>query len=120
MRPAVGYAAAAFALLLAGAGLSYVVLGPEHGLGVVVAAVVAYPVMVVSFAVMVRFREGGNRFLAAWIGGVLARLVVLGLAVVAVMEVDALRPASTLLAVAGFFFALLLLEPVFFRKAAGR
>lgn len=118
MRPAAGYAVAGLLLVGSVSGALYALLGPEDGLGIVAAAAVAYPVMVVSFAVMVRFKGAGNRFLAAWLGGVLVRLVVLGLAVVAVLTVDALRPAPTLLALAGFFFALLLLEPVFFRRAA--
>lgn len=120
MSPATGYAVASLLLVSASAGVVYLALGPEDGLGVLVAAAVAYPVMVGSFALMVRFRGGGNRFLAAWIGGVLVRLLVLGSTVGAVVAIEALRPAATLLSLAGFFFALLLLEPVFFRRADGR
>lgn len=119
MRPTVGYALAGLALVAPGAGILYGVLGPEAGFGVLVAAAVALPVMVVSFAVLVRTRGAGSGFFAAWIGGVLLRLLILGAVVAAVLAVDALDPAATLLALAGFFFALLLLEPLFFRKAAG-
>lgn len=119
MSAVVGYALWSLLLVSGATGALVAVLGPGQELGVVVAAAVAYPVMVVSFAVMVRFRGAGNRFLAAWIGGVLVRLLVLGTVVAAVMAVEALEPAATLLALAGFFFGLLLLEPVFFRKAAG-
>lgn len=118
MRPAGQYALVALLLLGSAAAILRGVLGPEDGFGVLVAAGVAYPVMVGSFALMVRYRKARNRFLAAWIGGALVRLLVLGLTAAAVMALDALRPTATLLALAGFFFALLLLEPVFFGRVA--
>jgi len=83
--------------------------------GVLVAAAVALPVQIVAFAAIQRFRGELNGFLAAWIGGTLVRMAVLGGVAVALVRSGFDGGASMLLALAGFFFALLLLEPVCFR-----
>jgi hypothetical protein len=116
----VAYAGAAFVAVSVPTGAVWLWTGSEVATGVTVAAAVAYAVMVASFAVMIRFRGAGNRFLAAWAGGVLTRLFTLGVATYAVMRVERLAPAPTLLALAGFFFMLLLLEPVYLREREPR
>lgn len=84
--------------------------------GLLVAAGVAWLVQVPAFGLLVRYRGKTRGFLAAWVGGTLSRMVLVGLAAWAVMELPALAPAPTLLGLAGFFFGLLLLEPFFFRE----
>ncbi|HET9949304.1 MAG TPA: hypothetical protein VFQ22_10320 [Longimicrobiales bacterium] len=93
-------------------------LEPAGRSGVLAAALIAVPVQIVAFAALVRTRGRTNGFLAAWLGGMALRAAV----VVAVAFV-ALRTAHEgavplLLALAGYFFALLLLEPVYFRARA--
>lgn len=120
MRETRSYAALAFVLLaLAVLGLRPV-LGPDAHRGVVMAAAVAYPVQVVAFWLLLRYRSEMKGFLAAWVGGTLVRMaLVLGAGVfLAVSEL--LPPVPTLVAFASFFFVLLLLEPLFFRKAVRR
>ena len=83
--------------------------------GVLLAAVIAVPVQVAAFAVLIRYRGELNGFLAAWVGGTMVRMIVLGLVAIAVIRSGAEGAVPTLLALVGFFFGLLLLEPVFFR-----
>ena len=105
-------AASCSALVVAGVVGSWPLLDPLGRGGTLVAAAVALPLQVATFAAL---RAGWNRsprFLAAWLGGTLLRLVaVLGMAVL--VSVTALPPAPTLLATAGFFVAMLLTEPLF-------
>mgnify|MGYP006969362362 CR=1 FL=1 len=83
--------------------------------GVLVAAAVALPVQIVAFAAIQRFRGELNGFLAAWIGGTLVRMLVVGAAAIALVRSGFDGGVPMLLALAGFFFGLLLLEPVCFR-----
>ena len=79
------------------------------------AAGVAYPIQMLAFFLLVRFFEDGNRFLLVWVGGTVVRMgVILGAGLI-LTQVEGLPPAPTLLGLAGFFFGLLLLEPLFLR-----
>jgi hypothetical protein len=90
-------------------------LEPAARRGVLVAAAVAIPVQLTAFAVLFRFRGRMPGFMAAWAGGMAVRaLAVLAVAFV-VIRSGAEGAVPMLLALAGFFFALLLLEPVYFR-----
>jgi hypothetical protein len=83
--------------------------------GVLIAAGVAVPVQVFAFAALIRFRGGLNGFLAAWLGGTVLRMVVIAVVAFLVIRSDTEGAVPMLLALAGFFFGLLLLEPVYFR-----
>lgn len=83
--------------------------------GVLVAAAVAIPVQVCAFAALHRYRGRVNAFLAAWLGGTLVRMVVIAAVAVAVVRTGMEGAVPMLLALAGFFFGLMLLEPVYFR-----
>jgi hypothetical protein len=67
----------------------------------------------IAFFLLVRFWGEGRRFLLVWVGGTVVRMGVILLAALWVSRNEALPPAPTLLALAGFFFGLLLLEPLF-------
>ena len=83
--------------------------------GVLVAAVIALPIQVAAFAVLIRYRGELNGFLAAWVGGMMIRMLVVAVVAVAAIRTDAEGAVPTLLALVGFFFGLLLLEPVYLR-----
>jgi len=83
--------------------------------GVMVAAAIALPVQVLAFAALNRFRGETTGFLAAWVGGTLFRMVVLAVVAITVIRSGTEGAVPMLLALAGFFFGLLLLEPVYFR-----
>lgn len=83
--------------------------------GVIVAGLIALPVQAIAFSLLMHVRGRANGFLAVWAGGTLVRMaVVLGAAAVAI-QTDAPGAVAMLLALAGFLFGLLLIEPVWFR-----
>jgi hypothetical protein len=101
-------------LLLVNAGL-WPWLSPPARTGLLVAALVAYPVQMVAFFLLVRYWGEQKRFLAVWAGGTVVRMAVIVVAALVLSRVEELPPAPTLLGLAGFFFGLLLLEPLFLR-----
>lgn len=105
-------AAVAVAAVCAGLGA---LLRPEALAAVAWMGALAWAVQVALFAPVLAARGRGNAFLAAWAGGTVARFAVLGAAAWWVWHSRALPLAPSLLALAGFLFLLLLLEPVFFR-----
>ena len=82
-------------------------------MGVASAAAVALPVQIVLFAVMSRSPLGTNRFLAAWVGGMLVRMVIVGLVAWVLYRDPGLPEAPTLLGLVAFFFVMVLMEPLF-------
>ncbi len=98
--------------------LSWPFLDPVGRRGVVTAALVALPVQIVSFALLRRYRGELKRFLAAWVGGTLIRMLVIGAVAFFVIRSGAEGAVPMLLALASFFFGLLLLEPIYFRPQA--
>ena len=83
--------------------------------GVLAAAAVALPVQIIAFWALNQFRGELNSFLAAWIGGTLVRMLVIAAVAVVVIRSGTEGAVPMLLALAGFFFGLLLLEPVYFK-----
>lgn len=83
--------------------------------GLLLAAAVTLPVQAAAFSALVRFRDQGNGFLAVWIGGTFVRMTVVAIVAMLVIRSGADGGVATLLALSGFFFGLLLLEPVYFR-----
>lgn len=119
MRRTVRYALVAFVIL------AVVVIGlrpwldSRGRLGVLVAALIAYPVQVSAFALLIKSRDRANRFLAVWAGGTVVRFAVIFAVAFLVFGMERIAAAPTLLALAGFFFGLLLLEPAFLRPEPG-
>ena len=93
-------------------------LDPAARKGVLVAAAVALPLQIVAFWLLMRFRGRLNGFLAVWAGGTLVRMGVVGLVAFVAIRSGAEGAVAMLLALAGFLFALLLLEPLYFRLEA--
>jgi hypothetical protein len=94
-------------------------LGVEGRRGVMAAGAVALSVQVLAFWLLLRFRGHVRGFLVVWAGGTLVRLLVIaGVATIAIRS-EAAGTIPMLFALAGFFFGLLLLEPVYFRPRAG-
>lgn len=84
------------------------------------AALIAYPIQVLAFGLLVRWRDQMDRFLAVWAGGTLVRMAIIGVATFFLIGAERVAPIPTLLALAGFFFGLLLVEPVFFKEKSAR
>ena len=115
MRALAWYAlatAVAVALVCAALGL---LLRPQALAAVAWMGALAWAVQLALFAPLLAARGRRNAFLAAWAGGTLARFAVLGAAAWWIWRSRVLPLAPSLLALAGFLFLLLLVEPVFFR-----
>jgi len=113
--PSARYAVAGVAAV----GVSVLALWPlldSAGRGaVLVAAAVALPIQVAAFAALVRYRGRSKGFLAVWAGGTLVRMTAVLVVGWVVLQSGADGAVVLPLALAGFFFGLLLLEPVYFR-----
>ena len=116
MKPIARYALACFGLVGVVSLLAALALEPEDLKGVLAAAAVAAPVQILAFTALARAPGGSNAFLAAWMGGSLVRLVVLGAAAWVLVALQGLPRAPTLLGLAGFLFGMLLMEPWFLRR----
>ncbi len=121
MRRALRYAAASTAAVAATVAALWPVLDPGGRFGVLLAAAVALPVQIAAFGALVwSRRHHANAFFAAWVGGTLVRMGVLLLVGILLLSTQAVAPVPMLLALAGFFFGLLLLEPLFWGPGGGR
>lgn len=92
-------------------------LAPSAREGMLTAALVALPIQIASFAALLRFRTRIRVFLAAWVGGTLLRMATIASVSFLVLRSGGEGAVATLVALASFFFALLLLEPLYFKGA---
>lgn len=118
MSPSLKYAATGLAGIATFALVLWPFLDPASRNGILLAGAVALPVQALSFAALYRFREDANGFLAVWLGGTLVRMGVIAVAAALVIRSGMQGAVPMLLALAGFFFGLLLLEPVYFRPGS--
>jgi hypothetical protein len=109
-----GMAAVVVALVAIGA-MVFLEGSREHGL--LWAAGVALAVQAGAFGLLLRYRGRPQGFLAAWLAGMMARLLALGGVALMVIRRDDVDPLWTLLGIAGLFFVLHLLEPLALRGA---
>jgi len=116
MRSSARYGASAVLLVAAATVVAWPFLDAPGRAGVLVAAAVALPVQIGSFALLQRFRSQLRRFLTVWIGGTVVRMGVIGAVAAFVLRSGTEGAAPALLALAAFFFALLLLEPIYFGR----
>lgn len=117
MRSSARYGASAVLLVAAATVVLWPFLDAPGREGVLVAGAVALPVQIGSFALLQRFRSQLRRFLTVWIGGTVLRMCMIGAVAVFVLRSGTVGAVPALLALATFFFALLLLEPVYFGRA---
>ena len=115
MSPSAKYAATGILVITSIVVVLWPFLEPAGRNGVLAAAAVALPVQVIAFWALIRSRDELNGFLAAWVGGTLVRMAVIAGVAFIVVRSGMEGAVPMLLALAGFFFGLLLLEPVYFR-----
>jgi len=115
MSTSLKYAATGTAIVALATLALWPFLDPAGRRGVLIAAAVAIPVQVGAFAGLVRYRGQPNGFLAVWAGGTLLRMVVIGAVAFIAIRSGTEGAIPMLLALAGFFFGLLLLEPMYFK-----
>jgi hypothetical protein len=85
--------------------------------GVLLAAAVAYPVQVAVFGLILRARGEPSRFFVWWGVGVVVRIGVVIIIGLSALRIESLGAEALLLSLAGFFFGLLMIEPVFLKGA---
>ena len=90
-------------------------VGEAARTGGLVAGVIALPIQVLAFSLLVKYRGRGNGFMAAWAGGMALRSAVVVVVAVVVVRSGTASAVPLLLALPGFFFGLLLLEPIYFK-----
>ena len=90
-------------------------LEDKERMGVLIAAGVAFPVQVVAFGLLLRARGEPSRFFMWWGVGVLVRIGVVIVVGIVALRIETLGAEALLLSLAGFFFGLLLIEPVFLK-----
>lgn len=118
MSAAARYAVAGAAIVAASTAALWPWLDPAARSGVLVAGLVALPIQVAAFSLLLRYRGELTGFLAVWAGSTLFRMAVVGVVAMLAIRSGAEGVVPMLLALAGFFFGLLLLEPVYFRSEA--
>lgn len=109
------YALAALIVVALGIGFLWMLLDEPGRQGSLVAGLVAYPVQVAAFWLLLRAREEPTRFLVWWGAGIGLRVSVVIVVGVASRNLGSTDPASLVLSLVGFFFILLLIEPVFLK-----
>ena len=114
------YAVAALVLVAAITAVLWPFLDQASRRGVLAAGLIALPAQVVAFATLVRRHGQANGFMAAWAGGMALRAIVVVITAVVVVQTQPAGAVALLLSLAGFFFALLMLEAAFFRKGFAR
>ena len=120
MTPILRYALACAGVVGVAVLVAAVTLDGPNLVGVLAAAAVALPVQVGAFAALKRVQVGTNAFLAAWLGGTVVRLAVVGLAGWVLVALPRFPPLPTLLGLAGFLIVMLLMEPRFLGLGATR
>ncbi|MFV2005850.1 MAG: hypothetical protein ACC667_00305 [Longimicrobiales bacterium] len=119
MTPVGRYGATGLLLLLIVVAGLWPFLEADGRRGIALAAAVAYPIQLFAFWLLIRYRQEMNRFLVIWAGGTLVRMGVIVVVGLWATRLDSVAPIPMLLALGGFFFVLLLLEPAFFRIQLG-
>ena len=117
MRALLGYALAGLLIVAVAVAGLFPFLDESGRRGILIAAGVAYPVQVVAFGLLLRARGDPSRFFAWWGVGVVVRIGVVVVAGLVALRVESLGAEALLLSLAGFFFVLLLIEPVFLKTS---
>lgn len=112
MRGIGQYALVCAALVVVSAAILQRFLPPGAGAGLWVAGGAAWVIQVAAAGARVRWGGRPERLLAVWGWSAGGRLASVGLAAWAVWRFEALHPVSTLVGLAGYLFAMLLLEPL--------
>ena len=115
MRALGRYALTGLLMIAAAVVVLFQFLEDDGRLGVLIAAGVAFPVQVVAFGLLLRARGEPSRFFVWWGVGVLVRIGVVIVVGIVALRIETLGAEALLLSLAGFFFGLLLIEPVFLK-----
>lgn len=110
------YSIAAVLLVAAVSGVLWLFLDDAGRRSLMVAVAITLPVQLGLFMLLIPAVGDQSRFLVRWGMGVLARMAVVAAVGLSLPRLGGLNGEVLILSVCGFFFALLLLEPAFFRS----
>ena len=111
----VAYALTALAVTALITLVAALLTAPAARRAIVVAAVIAYLLQLVAFALLLVVRDKTHVFMAGWLGGMVLRFGALGACLYWASRTTVLPREPLMLGLVGFVFLLLLLEPVFLR-----
>lgn len=110
------YVALALLVGVVGVVVSLIASSGDTVRAVAFSAVVAWGIQAVAFAALVQVGTRPDRFMIAWLGGIVLRFAAVGAVALWVTRSDALPPSATLVSLVAFMFVMLMLEPLFLRK----
>ena len=110
------YSITAAVILLVAVGALWSFVDDAGRASLLVAAAIALPVQVGTFALLLRSSVETAQFMMWWGVGVLGRMLVVVGVGLSLESLSSLDPTVLLLSLCFFFFTLLLLEPVFFSR----
>ena len=107
------YSAASIAVVASVTAGFWVFLSVAGRQSMITAGLIALPLQVAFFALLLRAQGQPKKFMVWWGAGTLGRMIVVAIAGLAGTRVAAVEPGVFLMSLIGFFFGLLLLEPLF-------
>lgn len=110
------YAVASMVLVGVGAAVISWFLDVSGRMGVVLAALIAYPVQLLAFGLLDRAGREAGRFFFWWAAGIALRIGVVIAVGLFSLTLESVGPAPLLLSLAGFFLILVLIEPIFLNR----
>jgi len=113
MKALCRYALVATLLVVVGGAVTWPFLDAVGRKSMAIAAAVALPVQLGTFLLMIPALSDRSRFIVRWGVGVLVRMAVVAGVGLMLPRLDALNGTVLLLSICSFFFAFILLEPVF-------
>jgi hypothetical protein len=107
------------AVLIVGTGsvVLFALLDPVARTGILIAAAISLPVQILAFGLLARAQGDVTRFFLWWGAGIALRVVVVAVVGVASTGLQPENRTALVLSLVGYFFVLLLLEPVLLKGA---
>jgi hypothetical protein len=104
-------------ILVVGLGVTvlWMLLDDSERVGVILAALIAYPVQIFAFWLLLRVRGEPTQFVFYWGIGIMLRVLTVVTVGLVSWKFELVDPAALLLTLVGFFFVLLLMEPAFLK-----
>ncbi|HSW30913.1 MAG TPA: hypothetical protein VLH75_15610 [Longimicrobiales bacterium] len=118
MKALGGYAVATTLIVTLAVGGMWAFLDADGRSSLLLAAGIALPIQWALFLLLVRALGHSTRFLLRWGIGILARMALVAAVGLLLPSLGGLDGGVLILSLCGFFFVLLLLEPLFFRNQA--
>jgi hypothetical protein len=118
MKVLSGYAVVTTLIVTLAVGGMWAFLDADGRSSLLLASAIALPIQWVLFLLVVRALGDSTQFLLRWGIGILSRMGLVAAVGLLMPRLEGLDGSVLILSLCGFFFVLLLLEPLFFRSQA--